>query len=150
MPMYLDSIALLQAHVGYGALGTQGSLGYEGKRVTVQGRAYHHALSTHPFARLIFQLNGRFTRFVCQVAINDDVSVGTTHADFSVLADGRQVAAAPYIVAGDPPCRLSADISGTQCLELVVRTSRWELLSCRLARSPGRRDGSRCARRYTA
>ena len=124
--MYLDSFALLQAQVGYGALGTQGSLGYEGKRVTVQGRAYHHALSTHPLARLTFQLNGRFTRFVCQVAINDDVSVGATHADFHVLADGRQVAAAPYVVAGDPPCGLNADISGTQCLELVVSTSRWD------------------------
>ena len=63
--MYLDSIALLHAHVGYGELGTQGSLGYEGKQVTVQGRAYRHALSTHPFARLIFQLNGRFTKSEC-------------------------------------------------------------------------------------
>jgi hypothetical protein len=124
--MYLDSIALLQAHVGYGELGTQGSLGYEGKGVRVQGRPYPHALSTHAPARLIYQLDGCFARFICQVAINDDVFAGATHADFSVLADGRQVVAAPYVVAGDPPCRLSADIFGAQRLELVVRTSRWD------------------------
>lgn len=123
--MYLDSFSPLLVCVGYGELGVQGSLGYEGKRVIVQHQAYQHALSTHPPARLLFGVSGRFASFRCQVAINDDVNAGISHADFAVLADGRQVALASYVVAGEPPRELSADIFGTQRLELVVRTSRW-------------------------
>lgn len=121
--MYLDDFSPLKAQVGYGALGLRGKLGYEGKRVRVAGKLYEHA--RHPPARLLFRLDGRFSSFRCQVAINDDVRAGISHADFTVIADGRQVAASHHVVAGQPPRSLSANISGAQLLELVVRTSRW-------------------------
>lgn len=124
--MYLDSLAPLRADVGYGQLGLGGSLGYEGRAVQVKRVPYQHALSSHPPARLLFQLGGRFSRFACQVALNDDVAAGASHADFIVLADGRQVAAAPHVVAGTGPHALQANISGAQRLELVVKTGRWE------------------------
>lgn len=124
--MYLDTLSLLRADVGYGQLGRHGSLGYEGKSVQVKRQHYRHALSTHPPARLIFNLGGRFSRFSCQVALNDDVPSAASHADFTVLADGRQVAAATHVVAGMSHRTLQASIAGTQILELVVRTSRWE------------------------
>jgi hypothetical protein len=88
-PIYLDTLPLHKAEVGYSALGMYGSLGYEDKQVMVRGQPYHHALSTRPPAHLIFQLDGRFQYFSCQVALNDDVPAGVSHADFSVLADGR-------------------------------------------------------------
>jgi predicted O-methyltransferase YrrM len=122
---YLDALPLQEAAVGYGSIGLHGSMGYENKQVSVQGRHYSHALSTHPPARLVFRLEGRFARFGCQVALNDDASAGSSHADFSVLADGRQVAAASFVMAGEPPRSLSADVSGSRALELLVRTSRW-------------------------
>jgi len=124
--MYLDTLAPIRANIGYGQLGTGGSLGYEGKSVQVKRQHYRHAFSTHPPARLIFNLGGRFSRFSCQVALNDDVPSGASHADFSLLADGRQVAAATHVVAGASPRTIQANIAGTQHLELVVRTSRWE------------------------
>lgn len=34
--MYLDALPLLEAHIGYGELGMQGSLGYEDKTVSVR------------------------------------------------------------------------------------------------------------------
>jgi predicted O-methyltransferase YrrM len=123
--IYLDTLPLGHAEVGYGTLGLHGHLGYEAKQVTVYGHPYAHALSTHPPARLGFTLDGRFASFACQVALNDDVQAGMSHADFAVLADGQQVAAAPYVVAGEPPRQLKAAIAGAQHLELVVRTSRW-------------------------
>src|SRR5215471_15489432 len=123
---YLDSLSLLQARVGYGDLGLQGSLGYEGKLVVVQGNYYQHALSTHPPARLLFLLDGRFSTFRCQVALNDDVPVGASHADFTVIADGKQVARALEVKAGQPARALTALIPGAQLLELVVATKRWE------------------------
>ena len=106
--MFLDSLAPLQADVGYGGLGLHGSLGYEGKFVSVQREPYPHALSTHPPARLLFHLGGRFARFKCRVALNDDVSAGASHADFTVLADGRPVATESYVRAGEPARAMDA------------------------------------------
>jgi hypothetical protein len=124
--MDLDSLPLLEVHVGYGDLGVHGSLGYEGKTVSVQRQQYPNALSTHPPAHLRFRVDRRFTGFSCQVALNDDVPADASHADFIVLADGQQVAVEPYVRAGEPPRRLVADITNAEQLELVVRTSRWE------------------------
>lgn len=124
--MYLDTVKLLQMQVGYGDLGMFGSLGYEGRQVTVRQQHYQHAFSTHPPARLRFHVARQFASFTCQVALNDDVPAGLSHADFSVVADGREVANEPYVQSGEPPRPLVADISGAEYLELVVRTSRWE------------------------
>jgi hypothetical protein len=88
--------------------------------------AYTHAFSAHPPARLLFQLNGRFRGFRCSVALNDDVPIGRSHANFVVLADGRQVAEANFIAAGEVPRPLCADITGAQTIELVTKTARWE------------------------
>jgi predicted O-methyltransferase YrrM len=123
---YLDALVPSHIEVGYGSCGLQGDLGYEGKSVVVQGRRYHHALSTHAPARIVFQLNGRFTTFHCQVGFNDDVRPGTSHGSFTVLADGRQVCVSAHVVSGDPPRNLIADITNAQHLELIVSTSRWE------------------------
>src|SRR4051812_7312153 len=110
--MHLDQIPPSSARVGYGELGRGGRLGYEDKAVALQGRGYEHALSTHPPARLRFDLGGRFRRFRSRVAINDDVPAGRSHADFAVLADGRRVAGASFVLAGQPPRELAADVTG--------------------------------------
>lgn len=123
--MYLDELEIESANVGYGKLGLMGDLGYEGKSVFVKQKSYHHALSSHPPAHLIFNLDCHFKGFNSQVAINDDVAPNTSYADFSVLADGELVAVAPYVVAGEPPRTLNADIAGAKRLELIVKTSRW-------------------------
>lgn len=123
--IYLDSIPPVAARVGYGVLGTGGELGYEGKAVSVGRRKYEHAISTHPPARVVFDLGGRFEWFRAQVAINDDVPRGTTHADFVVEADGRTVAEARRVTAGEPPRPLDVSVAGASRLELSVSTARW-------------------------
>ena len=124
--MRLESIPLVSAQVGWGSLGMRGDLGYEGKVVRVRGQAYAHALSTHPPARVAFRLERGFASFRCQVALNDDVPPGRSHADFFVYADGREVGCAPHVVAGEGARTLCADVSGARTLELEVRTTRWE------------------------
>jgi predicted O-methyltransferase YrrM len=122
---HLDSLTIERSEVGYGGLGLRGSLGYEGKRVEVRGRWYGRALSSHPPARIIFQLNGRYEAFHCEAALNDDVGFRSTHADFLVLADGREVASAIHVMPGEPARTLHAPIRGACTLELRVRTTRW-------------------------
>src|ERR1700755_555908 len=123
--MFLDSLKPVEAKVGYGALGLGGELGYEGKAVSVGRRAYEHARDTHPAARLVFEVGGRFEWFRAEVALNDDVPRGASHADFVVAADGRPVAAARRVAAGAPPRALEAPVAGATRLDLSVSTARW-------------------------
>ncbi len=123
--MFLDSLTPVDARVGYGALGLGGELGYEGKAVSVGRRNYEHALSTHPPARLVFDLGSRFEWFRAEVALNDDVPRGAAHADFVVAVDGRPVAAARRVAAGEPPRALDVSVVGARRLELSVTTTRW-------------------------
>jgi predicted O-methyltransferase YrrM len=123
--VYLDSLTPVNVRVGYGELGRNGSLGYEGKRVTVQRNSYTRALSSHPPARILFNLGGRFTQFRCAVALNDDVPVGKSCADFAVLADGRLTTPVVHIEAGSSPRTVDANVAGAQLLELAVETSHW-------------------------
>jgi NPCBM/NEW2 domain len=124
--MHLDSLKLVTAHVGYGNLGLNGSLGYENKAVVVMNQPYRHSVSAHAPARVTFALDGRFATFRCHVALNDDVPASRSHASFFVVADGTQVACAPHVVAGSAPRALTANIAGAQTLELRVHTTRWE------------------------
>jgi predicted O-methyltransferase YrrM len=125
-PTYVDTLRLVGGLVGYGVVGRGGSLGYEGKEVRVLGRRYQRALSTHPTSRLVFELDGRPGHFACQVALNDDVPTGASEADFTVLLDGREMAVARRVLAGDPPFSLRVPVAGATRLELAVRTGRWE------------------------
>jgi hypothetical protein len=125
---YLDTISVEKARTGWGSLGLNGELGYEGLRVVVQGRRYTHAVSLHPPGRARFRLGGQFSRLSCLVALNDDVRKGASEADFSVWADGRLVAAANRVVAGNLPCLIEADLRRAEVLELSVDSSR--ITSC--------------------
>lgn len=124
--MYLESLIPQHVQVGYGELGLGGRLGYEDKAVIVQGRRYQHSLSTHAPARLVFALGGRFATFHCQAALNDDVGVGVSHANFILRADGRVVGWETHVEAGEPPRFLQADITGSLTLELITETTQWE------------------------
>ena len=124
--MYLDTLQPTRADVGFGQFGRCGSLGYEEKAVLVQQQFYPHALSTHAPAHLVFQLEGCFTTFRCQVAFNDDVPAGSTSADFLVLSDGQEIASVLHMVAGEPPRAIEANVSHAQQLELIVRTEQFE------------------------
>lgn len=121
---YLDALEVREVETAWGSLGLHGELGYEGLKVAVRGRHHPHAISFHPPGRAVFVLGGRYAHFACEVALNDDVLVGASHADFSVLADGRLVAAAHRVLAGGLPCPLEADVRGVDRLELVVATGR--------------------------
>jgi len=125
-PLHLDTLPPATCNVGFGELGTGGSLGYEGQQVVVAGRRYAHALSTHPPARVSWELDGSWRSFRCQVALNGDVPPDRSHADFVVYADGRRVAEAYRVVAGAAPRALEADITGMRTLELTATTRKWE------------------------
>jgi hypothetical protein len=124
--VYLDELRMLRADVGYGALGLRGDLGYEGSRVVVGGRRYERTVSAHAPSSVVFQLDRRFSAFECLVALNDDVPFRASYADFSVVADGRTVAVAPNVGAGERARHIAADVTGAATLALVADTRHWQ------------------------
>lgn len=124
--VYMETLDPQTASVGCGVLGRHGELGYEGKRVRVCGQPFSHALSTHGPARLVYQLEGRFQRLICHVAMNDDVPPEAASADFWVRADGRMVAIARNVRPHQVPRLLVADLRGAREVELIVQHRPWE------------------------
>jgi hypothetical protein len=122
--VYLDELAPVGLKLGYGSLGTGGALGYEGLEARVQGRGYARALSAHAPSVLVFDLDAAFDALHCWVALNDDAR--DSKADFLVLADGREAAAALDVRVGEEPRELIAALRGTRRLALSVNTSRFE------------------------
>ena len=119
---WLDDVPPVEAQIAYGTLGTHGALEYEGGAVSVMGRTYEHALSTHGPARVVFELDGTAGGLHAAAAINDDVGGHAAHAHFLVRADGRLVAQATDVRPGEPPRALSADVQGARVLEFLVLT----------------------------
>jgi hypothetical protein len=123
---YLDGSPLLEQEVGYGALGLNGELGYDGQSVRVRTQTYAHALSAHAPSRLVFDLEGQFTNLCCEVALNDDVAGYESSALFMILGDGRVLAMDRNVATGQAPMKLHADVRGVRRLELVTWTRHWE------------------------
>jgi len=123
---YLDDWEPVIAKVGYGELGRKGNLGYENKRVQVDGREFNSALSAHGHSELRFDLGGRFSSFSAEVALNDDVQRGQSGADFYVFADDKLVGLAQNVCPGQVRRTVSADIRGAAELRLIVRAQRWD------------------------
>lgn len=124
--MFLDEARLVESSVGYGAVGRGGSLGYEGKQVSVSGVPSSRALSAHGPSRLVFDVGGSFARFECSVGINGDVPLYLGSATFIVNGDGRELFRSDDVVSGRPPKAVSVPVAGVRILELVVQPARWE------------------------
>jgi NPCBM/NEW2 domain/Glycosyl transferase family 2 len=118
------SLALLHASTGYGEVGFDGMLGYENQRVEILGRTFEHSISAHAPSHLTYFLDGRYSDFRAQVALNDDVASGLTAADFLLVGDGKVIAVARNVLPGAVPRTIGADVSGVGQLSLLAETTR--------------------------
>lgn len=125
-PSVFAGAQLVQAEIGYGKLGLDGELGYDGRSVIVRGQHCRAAFSAHAPSRLVFELDGTARRFDCRVALNDDAHGRDTVAHFIVFVDGREAACAPGVRPGQAPVALAVDVTGAKRIELVALAVRWE------------------------
>ena len=83
--------------VGYGELGVGAELGYESKKITVGGTAYHHGLSMHPpssgkaYATFELPEDLNDATMTVGVALNDDVETSSSPLTFKVVVDGEVI-----------------------------------------------------------
>ncbi len=124
-PIFLDEMETLTESVGYGELGRKGRLGFDNKNVTVLGARYDHALGAHPPSRINLEIHGSDVWFDCRASLNDTARIGESECNFFVVADGKLVASARRVIAGDVPRRLCARLSNVSKLQLLVETDQW-------------------------
>src|ERR1700722_9352481 len=108
----LSSVPLLACTTGYEAVEA--------------GCQLTHSIGKNSRGRAIFDVNEDFRRLECSVAISAAGLPGGSKADFVVLADGREVAAARRVTAGDPARPLAAELGRARTLELRVQTNQLE------------------------
>jgi glycosyltransferase involved in cell wall biosynthesis len=123
---YLCDEKPVLASVGYGEVGVAGDLGYEHKAVSVLGRPFAHAISAHAVSRLQYKVGPNETEFRSLVAINDDVSMDATAADFMVLCRGVVIGVAKDVRPHETPRLIVAPLEGCEQIELVAVPQRWE------------------------
>jgi hypothetical protein len=124
----LDDRGVIDDGIGFGV----GRFGTTGVAIRVRGQTYPRGLAIHPPAdatpaRLIYDLDGGWTRFTAQAAINDtsDFVVQGRRGNhsplvFVVLGDGRELWRSREINTGDAPQPFDVAITGVRRLELRV------------------------------
>jgi hypothetical protein len=121
--IYASDQPFLTSTNGYGPIGRDQSNGeadaQDGNPLTVGGTVYDKGLGTHAPARVEIDVQGRCTRFEAQVGVDDEVT-GQGSVTFTVLGDGRQLAATDVVRSGQAAVGITADLTGVHTLTLAV------------------------------
>lgn len=120
---YVSDVDWVSSANGWGPVerdlsnGEQGS--GDGRPITIGGRAFAKGLGTHAPATVRYFLGGRCTALNAWVGV-DDVQATRGSVQFTVKADGAQVAQTPVLKAADAAHELKADLTGARYVDLVV------------------------------
>jgi serine/threonine-protein kinase len=124
---YLSSLPEQEVRVGYGSFGKKGALGYDGKKIVVDGNASPNGLSMHAIPKsashVAYLLNKQFSTFKAAAALNDDAQGSASPLVFKVLADGKTLWQSTPIQKFKQPQECELDITGAEKLELAVECS---------------------------
>ncbi len=119
----VSSLPFLSATNGWGPVERDTSNGEQaagdGKPITIAGQVYAKGLGTNSVSDVEVFLGGRCTRFTASAGV-DDEEKGAGTVTFTVLADGKQLAATPVLKGGQAATPIDVDVTGAQALDLVV------------------------------
>jgi len=128
--LLLSDMKPAEVKVGYGSFGRAGNLGYEGRRIVVDGVHSPHGISTHPpsrgKARVVYELGKRFGRFRTRVALNDSVldkgqKRCATPITFVVIGDGKPLWTSQPMAFPRKPVSVDVKVEGVEKMALEVR-----------------------------
>ncbi|SCE41641.1 Glycosyl hydrolase family 59, partial [Streptomyces sp. DvalAA-14] len=91
----------------------------DGGPLTLNGTVYPKGLGTNSISDVTIYLGGNCSKFTSTVG-NDSDAGGSGSMTFSVLGDGKSLAATGTVRGGDPAQQIGADLTGVQTLDLVV------------------------------
>ncbi|MFH1706680.1 MAG: NPCBM/NEW2 domain-containing protein [Planctomycetota bacterium] len=91
----------------------------DGNPLVIGGRSYARGLGVHSFCRLAYAAGGRYSRFIADIGIDDEV-LQYGSVDFIVKGDGRELFRRAGVDTAMDPVPVSVDVTGVGTLELIV------------------------------
>lgn len=88
--------------------------------LSLGGVVYRHGIGTLSINELIVDLKGQATRFESMIGIDDAARTGQGSVTYEIWLDNRRAFTSGIIKAGDPPQRVSVDLSGVRFMELFI------------------------------
>lgn len=88
--------------------------------LSLGGVRYEHGIGTLSINELIVSLNGSATRFESMIGIDDAAKTGQGSVVYEIWVDNKKAFVSSVIRAGDPPQRVSVDLTGAKFLELLI------------------------------
>ena len=88
-----------------------------GGKLSAGGKEYERGLGVHSFSRLMFELDGEYIKFLCDVGMDRGAAASAVCA-WKVVADGKD-AASGISKAGSGIESLKLDVKGAKVLELI-------------------------------
>jgi hypothetical protein len=116
--VWISTLDVSKAHQGYGI--TQSDQSIDRHPISIAGQHFVHGIGTHSIGRLEIDLHGDANRFHAAVGIDDDAKVHAGTAEFSVIADGKQIYTSGIVRRGEPARVINLDVTGVKQLQLRV------------------------------
>jgi alpha-galactosidase len=88
--------------------------------IVLGGLHYPHGIGTRSISEFVIDLKAGAVRFESVVGFDDAIRKGVGSVTFEVWADDTKVADSGLMNAGDPPKKLSAELTGARVLRLLV------------------------------
>ena len=112
---YVSDLTWTSATTGFGTIHKDASI--NGNPIKLKGVTYTKGIGTHAASTIVYQLNGKYTMFVSDVGVDDEVS-GTGSVDFQVIGDGKVLADSGVVHNGQGAVHLQVSVAGVQQLTL--------------------------------
>lgn len=113
---YLSDIESLSESTGWGQIGKDVSC--EGNPISVGGITYEKGLGFHADSSIVYNLEGKYTRFQAYAGIDDEVGTNVGDAIFQVYADEKLIYE-KNLFTGDSDF-VDLSVSGVKKLKLVT------------------------------
>jgi glucose/arabinose dehydrogenase len=123
LPIYLSDLTPGYQLNGWGPYERDRSNGELGGRdglpLSLNGMVYAKGLGVHADSELSYDLNGRFSRFLADLGVDDEVgALGSVI--FQVFADGEKLYESEVLTGESPPVPIELDVTGRRELRLIV------------------------------
>jgi NPCBM/NEW2 domain-containing protein len=118
----VSDLPFLSSTNGWGPVERDESVGgnnpNDGQPLRIDGTTYAKGLGTNSISDVKIYLGANCTSFTSTVGMDDEVGDGTV--TFSVVGDGKTLAATGTITGRDPASQLSVNVTGVDTLDLIV------------------------------
>jgi hypothetical protein len=113
--VFVDTLEPVTSEMGWSTLQRNKSIWQ--KPMTLGGKRYFRGLGTHSPGRVVYDLEGKYSRFKALVGV-DGLAPGSV--TFEVKVDGQTKFKSGVLRREDQPEQVDVDVSGAQKLELII------------------------------